>query len=101
MIFFSSTGLFLEQFAPSRPMLVLPVSVHCSTALYKRPCSEPPTMMGMMSVKELDCKDALAPLGMLLFLVTSGILVMLELAPPALVVAFMAGDCVVVFCAWT
>jgi hypothetical protein len=81
-------------------MLVLPVSVHCSTALYKLPCSEPPTMMGMMSVKELDCKDTLAPLGKL-FLVTSGILVMLEFAPPAVVVAFMAGDCVVVFCAWT
>lgn len=55
----------------------------------------------MMSATELDCKDALAPLGMVLFLATSGILVMLELAPPALVVAFMAGDCVLAFCAWT
>lgn len=48
---------------------------------------------------ELDSKDTLAPLGMVMFLVatTSSILVMLELAPPASVIAVTAGDLVVVF----
>lgn len=55
--------------------------------------------MRMSSVNALDCKDAQAPLGMVMLVVltTSGTLVILERVPPSTLVVFtvIAGDLVV------
>lgn len=54
--------------------------------------------MRMSSVNALDCKDAQAPLGMVMVvLTTSGTLVILERVPPSTLVVFtvIAGDLVV------